>query len=66
MKIKVRFIIGELPEYLTLEKVYETINNEINSELCLYEILSDDGQSDFISLKDCPHLNGGDWEVIEE
>ena len=62
MKVKIKSFNGELPDYLTLGKVYE------------FEKWDDDGfggiQDDIglglmINTEVCDFLNGGSWEVLE-
>lgn len=59
MKVRIKHFNGELPSYLTLDKVYD-----FDTEYC--EIETDDGFNLLIILDDCEHLNGGSWEIIEE
>ena len=61
MKVKIKSFNCELPEYLTLGKVYDVIHG------CgIYvDIAGDDGFPVFLDINDCSHLNGGSWEVIE-
>ena len=67
MKVEIKSFNGNLPPYLTLGKNYDVIEPEYNyfSE-DLYYILDDYKGSCLIYLKDCGHLNGGKWEVVDE
>ena len=61
MKIKIKSFNGELPEYFTIDKIYEC---KPRSEHTFF--LEDD--EDYVLLclfSYCPNLNGGSWEVVE-
>ena len=61
MKVKIEKFNGELPDYLTVGKVYEVIYGcGIN-----VDIVGDDGFLVFININDCGYLNGGSWEIVE-
>lgn len=62
MKIRIKTHNGELPSYLTVGKEYD-----FYGLYCMTsgDITSDDGDNDFIILKNCIHLNGGSWEMVE-
>lgn len=63
MKVRIKSFNDELPEYLTVGKVYEVwtssdlwsqgIRNDIHAPLVIFNFDS------------CYHLNGGSWEVVE-
>ena len=61
MKIKIKSYNGELSKYLSTEVVYEA-----QQSVYLGHTISTDYGDVYIYLKGCPHLNGGDWEIIEE
>lgn len=63
MKIKIKSFNGELPSYLTAGKVYETEDAELRDNYLF--IYDDIDYTRAITLKDCWHLNGGSWEVVE-
>lgn len=64
MKIKIKSFNGELPDYLTVGKVYEVaawygIANK-------HPIITDDNGDDIAVVMARSHiLNGGSWEIIE-
>lgn len=47
--------------YLTSDKLYPIIQKRKRSFL----IVGDDGVELFCIYKNCAHLGGGDWEIIE-
>ena len=61
--MKIRIKNGEVPEYLTVGKVYDVsdVSNNIS-----YKILDDVGDYIKVVLGSCPHLNWGSWEVVDE
>lgn len=61
MKVKIKSYSGELP-YLTPEKEYEVI--EIKSDYFVIE--ADMFGTAFCCMENCPHLNGGSWEIVTE
>lgn len=67
MKVKIKSFNGNLPEYLTLGKLYDVINpdDEFFSDR-LYYITDDYNGYCLIYLEDCEFLNGGEWEVVDE
>ena len=61
MKVKIKSFVGELPEYFKIDEVYDVKHR---SEYTFF--LDDDEGDRWICLYDnCPHLNGGSWEVVE-
>lgn len=62
MKVKIKNFKGELPNYLTLYKEYEV--NSIEYGGC--NIHFDNNQEHFVLFKNCSHLNGGSWEIVDE
>lgn len=64
MKVKIKSFNGELPEYLTLGKVYDVVNDCGNFGIYV-DIVGDDGFLVFLDIDDCSHLNGGSWEIVE-
>lgn len=63
MKIRIKTYNGELPSYLTVGKVYEV--NCIESFTSV-SIASDLNKFIVVRVINCPHLNGGSWEVVSE
>ena len=61
MKVKIKSHNGELT-YLTPEKEYEVI--ESNSDYFVIE--ADMYGNAFCNRENCPHLNGGSWEIVTE
>lgn len=62
MKIKIKTYNGELPSYLTVGRVYE-----VNQRSDYTFILEDDEGCLWMCLfNNCPNLNGGSWEIINE
>jgi hypothetical protein len=61
MKVKIKTHNGEL-SYLTPEKEYEVI--ESNSGYFVIE--ADVPGTALCRMSDCPHLNGGSWEIVTE
>ena len=63
MKVKIKSFNGELPSYLSEDKVYELWST---SDLWEHGILADNGHNIVLSanLNKCFHLNGGSWEVV--
>ena len=63
MKIKIKSFNGDLPDYLTLGKVYEFDSwSDYNDG----SIQDDLGMGLYIFLDCCAFLNGGSWEVVNE
>ena len=62
MKVKIKSFNDELPSYFNKEKVYEA------SQRSDYTfILEDDEGCLWMCLfNNCPNLNGGYWEVVNE
>ena len=64
MKVKIKECFGDLPNYLTLGKVYK-VTPSVGFE-DLYDLRDDVGDTLNIDLEDCVHLNNGSWEVVSE
>lgn len=64
MKVKIKHFNGELPKYLTLDKVYEVSLTEGFKDL--YDLKDDDEYTFSIRIEGCARLNGGSWEVVDE
>lgn len=64
MKVKIKEYFGELPNYLTLEKIYD-VTPSVGFE-DLYNLRDDVGDTLNIDLEDCIHLNNGSWEIVNE
>ena len=62
MKVKVKSFNGELPEYLIEDKEYEIEFIMLDSVFITTDF--DDHEYVCITLNNCKHLNGGDWEII--
>ncbi len=66
--IKVKFgqdvILPRERYYLTPEKQYIAECSGISNPL--WAIIDDEGDEILIVLKECAHLRGGDWQVVEE
>lgn len=63
MKIKIKSFNGELPSYLTENKVYV---GWYATDMWSSGIYADDGSIVVISnMKYCHHLNGGEWEEVK-
>ena len=63
--MKVRIKSGHCPSYLTVGKVYETYTNkEITGNAFIIEL--DNGSFMKGYFNDCPRLNGGSWEIVDE
>lgn len=61
MKVKIKTYNGELP-YLTPEKEYEVIESKSD----YFVIEADRHGNAFCRMNNCPHLNGGSWEIVTE
>lgn len=61
MKIKIKNFNGELPDYLTMGKVYDFNKTGLKSGYIYY----DDGSYDYIFIDKSNHLNGGSWEIVD-
>lgn len=66
MKIRIKTFNGQLPDYLTMGKVYEVTQCEVSKEIsnCGW-IFADNGVKSFIDFDISNHLNGGSWEIVE-
>ena len=62
MKVKIKSFNGELPEYFTIDKVYEAKHR---SELT-FLVEDDEGCLWTCLFDNCPNLNGGSWEIVNE
>ena len=62
MKIKIKSFNVDLPEYLTIGKVYEF--KKLKSYCGL--VVVDNGDEYFTYLKGSVHLGGGSWEVVDD
>ena len=62
MKIKIKSYYGDLPEYLTLGKVYEFDKWSDDND---GSIQDDIGIGLYIFLDECDFLGGGSWEVVD-
>ena len=62
MKVQIKSFNGELPDYLTVGKVYplDAIDDFYGGD-----IIDDDCEKLFIQINECHHLNGGSWEVVD-
>ena len=65
MKLKIKSFNGELPNYLTVGKVYESTYS-FDGDIELPYIYSDDGSFILLCTYECDHLNGGSWEVVDD
>ena len=62
MKVKIKSFNGELPEYFTIDKIYEC---KPRSEHTFF-LEDDEGYVLLCLFNYCPNLNGGSWEVVNE
>lgn len=65
MKIKIKNFNGELPSYLTVDGVYRVMQDCELSQKYIYDDTGS-GTRVYFLMNDCPHLNGGSWEVVDE
>lgn len=65
MKIKIKSFNGELPDYLTADKVYRVFSNCEFSPEFIYDDTGTGARVYFL-IDCCPHLNSGSWEVVDE
>ena len=63
MKIRIKSFNGELPSYLMLDKEYQVMQE---SEYFHQYVIDDEDDAVFFDLHNCPHLNGGSWEIVSE
>lgn len=61
MKVKIKTHNGEL-SYLTPEKEYEVIGSTSDC----FVIEADVPGTALCNMENCPHLNGGSWEIVTE
>ena len=64
MKVKIEKCFGNLPSYLTLNKVYEVF--DYHEDMGIGYILDDDGHEITFKRYGSAHLNYGSWEVVSE
>ena len=64
MKVKIKSFNGELPDYLTLGKVYEVVSILLDGGN-FPRIVTDDGFKLILCLYSCDYLNGGSWKIVE-
>ena len=62
MKVKIKSFNGELPEYFTIDKVYEAKHRSEHT----FFLDDDEGYMLLCLYDNCPNLNGGSWEVVNE
>ena len=62
MKIKIKSFNGELPDYFTIDKVYEAKHRSEHT----FFLDDDEGYMLLCLYDNCPNLNGGSWEVVDE
>lgn len=64
MKVKIKNFSGELPSYLSADKIYEVVTPM--NYLGLAQIYTDDGFLCNVQLlSESIRLNGGSWEIVE-
>lgn len=51
--------------YIEEFKIYDAYNVDRSGRVS-FNILDEDGEKIFCLLTSCSHLDGGDWEVVEE
>ena len=61
MKVKIKSHNGEL-SYLTPEKECEVIRSSGD----FFIVCADKHGNIICTFNDCPHLNGGSWEIVTE
>ena len=62
MKVKIKECFGELPYWFTIDKIYEARSR--SDDTFVFE--DDEGDLWVCLFNNCPNLNGGSWEVIDE
>lgn len=63
--MKIRIKSGDCPSYLTVGKVYEAKRLSFSDKL--WSLVDDQDDEIIINLtEDCPHLNGGSWEIVND
>lgn len=60
MKIRIKSFAGELPEYLTVGKIYDAEPHGNGGWL-----VDDFGDEQFAVFNGSSHLNGGSWEIVD-
>ena len=63
MKVKIKSFNGELPDYLTVGKIYEVFDYEYEYDFGY--LFDDEGAEITFKQRRSQHLNGGSWEIIE-
>lgn len=63
MKVKIKSFNGELPDYLTLDKLYKV---EEVLDVHLFSVDDDNGDTMIIFTEECDFLNGGSWGIVNE
>lgn len=63
MKVKIKSFNGDLPDYLTLDKLCKV---EEVLDVHLFSVDDDNGDTMIIFTEGCGFLNGGSWEVVSE
>lgn len=64
MKVRIKTFNGELPDYLTIKKIY-IVGQFIENGCQMPYIIDDLDDKSFIDINRCTHLNGGSWEIVE-
>ena len=64
MKVKIKECFGELPEYLTMYKLYEVFDYDKENDFGY--IIDDTGYEITFKKYGSAHLNYGSWEVVNE
>jgi len=62
MKVRAREVPARKLDYLTVNKEYDV--DEVGPSCG--DIVDDEGDVLFIVFDGCSHLDGGDWEVVQE
>lgn len=63
MKVKIKEYFGELPCWLTVDRVYDA---QSRSEHTFILDSDDEGCCWTCLFHNCPNLNGGSWEIVNE
>lgn len=64
MKVKIKSFNGELPSYLSKDNGYEIEHMDSHGRYFIY-ISDSDEYVRIDDMENCPHLNGGSWEVVD-
>jgi len=51
--------------YLTAGKIYDVVNCYASESGYFFNIIDDDGDTLICSGSQCPHLNGGNWIIVD-